>query len=244
MKIPVYYIPKTRFKKFLYIEKRYISDEPIIPLGCNCHPAYMLKQLHIRTRSFPFDWLSVHPRKGLSYVCKNIEANFSFFLSDLQKNKEGHVYSGKYPYALFYHEKNLIDNPDDRDKLNRRVKRFLEFLNCRTACFLYMTTSRVLSDQTSVEAVYDSIVRFTRLMKDRDKLYIYISHEETPDANAMFVDSLMQKVQHLDRVYITKYLLQKNQYGLWGDESKYPDVFNRLALPIRKAAWPKIFLNK
>ena len=243
MKIPLFYIPKTRFKKFLHIEKKYISDEPIIPLGCNCHPAHMLKQLHIRTQSFPFDWLSVHPSKGLNHVCENIEENFSFFLSDLQKNEKGHVYSAKYPCVLFYHEEELIDSPDDREKLYRRVKRFLEFLNDHASRFLYMTTSRVLIDQASVEAIYDSIVRFTRLMKDSDKLYIYIKHEETLDENRMFVDRLMQKVQHLDRTYIAKYLKQTNRFGLWGDKNKFPDVFNRLKLPIRKAVWPKIFLR-
>jgi hypothetical protein len=106
-----------------------------------------------------------------------------------------------------------------------------------------MTASDALPDQTSVEAMYDSVVRFTRLMKDSDKLYIYIKHEETLNENKECVDSFMQKIRDLDRTYITKYLKQTSQYGLWGDKKKFPDVFDQLTLPIQKTAWPKIFLR-
>lgn len=243
MKIPLCYIPKTRFKKFLHIEQRYISETPIIPLGCDCHPAYMLKRLHLRTRSFPFDWMSVHALKGLTYVCDMIETHFRFFLSDLRKNEKGLVYSENYPYALFFHEKNLIDNSDDRKKLKRRADRFLEFLHVRTVRFLYMTTSSALPDGASVETMYESVVRFTRLMKESDTLSIYVKHEESLDENALFVDRLIQQVRQLDRTAIVRYLKQTRQYGLWGNEKRFPEVFERLGLPLRKAAWPKFYLK-
>ena len=80
MRIPLIYIPKTRYKKFLHIEKRYNSDKLIIPLGCDCHPAFMLDSLHLRTTSLPFDWLNIDPIRTFEYVTENINDSFENFL--------------------------------------------------------------------------------------------------------------------------------------------------------------------
>lgn len=43
----------------MYIENRYKCKHIIIPIGCDCHPAYMLSSIHLRKISLPFDWLNM-----------------------------------------------------------------------------------------------------------------------------------------------------------------------------------------
>ena len=105
MKIPLIYIPKMRFKKFLNIEKNYKSPSQIIPIGCDCHPAYVLDKLNIRKFSLPFDWLCIDPIRCLWYVADNIESNFEHFIKNLYRNENGYIVSEKYSFAEFMHEK-------------------------------------------------------------------------------------------------------------------------------------------
>ena len=124
VKIPIFYNPATGRKKYLWAEKRYKYQKTIIPLGCDCHPAYTLQSLNIRKQSLPFDWLNTNPVKGLAYVIDNIEKGFKGFLSELERNEEGHIISTEYPFAEFMHEKKLIENQADRQKFKRRIERF------------------------------------------------------------------------------------------------------------------------
>ena len=144
MKIPILAIGNNRI--YLYIEKRYTASLPIIPIGCDCHPAYVLKSLHIRNISFPFDWLNTKPSTGIDYVNRNIKSEFSNFLDKLTRNKDGNIVSDWYRHTEFLHYDRLIDNKKLVLKLLQRAKRFMEFYNnkeCiffnRNALFYYST---------------------------------------------------------------------------------------------------------
>ncbi|MBK7240512.1 MAG: hypothetical protein IPI00_10090 [Flavobacteriales bacterium] len=101
----------------------------MIPLGCDCHPAYALQKLNIRNKSLPFDWLNTDSIRGLEFVSENLKNDFIDFLSDLYINSRGHIVSEKYPYAEFMHEKNLIVLKSDKDKFLRRIDRLKSLLN-------------------------------------------------------------------------------------------------------------------
>ena len=77
---------KLKFSKkynyVLVIKKRFGASKFLIPIGCDCHPAYMLKSLNLRKQSLPFDWLDTKPLFGLKYVYENIVNKFNFFLLD------------------------------------------------------------------------------------------------------------------------------------------------------------------
>lgn len=94
-----------------------IDQKPIpISLGTHCVAAYMLNHHHIRTVSFPFDWLST-PFSALYAV---IEDDFStFFLKDylyIPPEKPSQVIDGKTGiiYTHDFPTKDIV-NPDKRD---------------------------------------------------------------------------------------------------------------------------------
>ena len=126
----------------LVVRTRYRARSPVIPLGCWCHPAEVLKLTGMRRASFPFDWLATHPAHGVAYANSNIETEFDHFVRDLTRNDAGNVVSKHYPGTEFLHYGELISNTDQQQKLIRRSQRFLDFFHKQPCTFLYSLISQ------------------------------------------------------------------------------------------------------
>lgn len=242
MKIPLLYIPKTRFKKYLIIEKRFKCAKEIIPIGCDCHPAYTLQKLHIRKHSLPFDWLDTDAIKGISFVSSNIKTHFSGFLKGLVKNKKGHIVSNEYPYAEFVHEKNLIENKLDIEKFGRRIDRLEKLMH--TDCFyLYNVKSSSLESKAQVTEFYRSVVEFQTLMKGEQLLCIYIRYDENLNENKNNCEMLLELLGNTKNVNSANYIREKSKAGIWGNAKKYPMLYRSLGIRIRNSLIPKMYIK-
>ena len=146
---------KLPFNYQLKIKKNYRSLKNIMPIGSDCHPAYMVSKLELRKESLPFDWLDTKPLHALSYAQKNITERFSFFLKDLKKNEAEKVFADKYPHALFYHFDDLIDNKQLQNKIEQRINRFLKLYDSDACYFLHTLTSSCI--QSSEDLDYKAI---------------------------------------------------------------------------------------
>lgn len=241
MRIPLIYIPRTKLKKFLYIEKRYKSNKLIIPIGCDCHPAFMLQKLNIRINSYPFDWMNTDPIKGLEYVTENIKTQFNDFLKEVKKNERGYYVSSQYPYAEFFHEKELDKNRKDQKKLKRRSDRFLKSINNKCG-FLYNITSEALNSKEKSEAFCESAIKFCQLLKKDQKLHIYIRYDENLNENKEFCIELKNNLKNVKKINIADYVREQNKEGIWGNEKKYPSLLKSMGLEI-KITFPKIYFK-
>ncbi len=56
------------FQYQLKLNKHYKLVKEILPIGCDCHPAYMLSKLELRKESLPFDWLDTKPHLALNFA--------------------------------------------------------------------------------------------------------------------------------------------------------------------------------
>ena len=101
MKITVWKGKKKSKKVHIY--SRFYSKENIIPIGSDCHSAYILNALNIRKQSLVFDWLFSDSRLGIKYVNDNIKSEFKFFLNDLKLNFRDHIVSEFFPDTEFFH---------------------------------------------------------------------------------------------------------------------------------------------
>jgi len=236
MRIPVLYIPGTAIKKFLHIEKMYSFPKKIITIGCDCHPAYSLQSLYIRTESLPFDWLNVAPAKSIGYVADNIRTNFEFFLKDLRRNDEGHIVSSYYPFAEFIHEKQLIERPEDVARFKRRVTRFLDLIQTKDINYLHNTPAAMFSSPDEVNQYIESIKSFLPLLKKNDSLHIYIRFDENLEENKEIIDSFIEQAAALG-VSLTNYNRKFSKYGLWGNPAEYKKLYENLKLPIKFKKW-------
>ncbi|MEH1008506.1 DUF1796 family putative cysteine peptidase [Winogradskyella sp. ECml5-4] len=242
MKIPILYIPKTRFKKSILFEKKYFCSKEIIPIGCDCHPAYTLQKLNIRKRSLPFDWLNTDSIKGVKFVCDNIGNNFSGFLTKLYKNERGYIVSEKFPYAEFMHEKNLISSEKDKTKFIRRISKFLKLIK-KDVYFLYNITSDSLISDETVKEFFNSVIQFQSFLKQKQFLCVYIRYDETFDENSKFCEKLLELLNDLKNVNATKYIREKEKEGIWGNEKKYTQLYRSLGIKIY-LTFPKVtFVN-
>lgn len=241
MRIPIFYIPKTRFKKFLIIEKRYKCSFEIIPIGCDCHPAYTLQKLNIRKHSLPFDWLNTDPIKGIDFVFQNLKDGFGAFLRNLSRNGEGHIVSEKYPYAEFMHEKNLIENQFDRDKFAKRIKR-LQRLLTKKIYFLYNVTSVSLKSDEQVFSFYNSVVEFTKQLKADQFLCLYIRYDESLSENTDQCTMLADLLSNNPKVRMAHYVREISKFGLWGSAERYESLYKSLRIDI-KLTFPKMYFK-
>ncbi len=241
MRLPIFYIPKTRFKKFLIIEQKYKSDREIIPLGCDCHPAYTLQKLNIRKTSLPFDWLNCDPIKGLLFVHDNVETNFKYFLINLCRNSKGHIVSERYPFAEFIHEKNLIEKDADKLKFAKRISRFQQMV-FKNTYYLYNITSHALDSESSVYSFYESVLQFDAILDSQHSLCIYIRYDESINENKIYCEMLIGLVNELKFVKIANYIRKLDQDGIWGDANYYPTLYSSLGIKI-KMTYPKIYFK-
>ena len=213
----------------------------IIPIGCDCHPAYTLQKLNIRKKSLPFDWLNTDSIKGLKFVSENLKNNFIDFLSKLYINTRGHIVSEKYPYAEFIHEKKLIKKKSDKDKFQRRVDRLKPLLN-NEVYFLYNITSNSLKSEKNVDDFYKSAIEFTSQLKNNQILCIYIRYDESLKENESHCKKLLKLLSNSKNIKISNYVREKKKEGIWGNEKYYPKLYQSLGIKIN-LTFPKIYIK-
>lgn len=240
MKIPIIILPN--YRKYLIIEKTYVSKNLIIPIGCDCHPSYTLGKLNIRKDSLPFDWLNTDAVFGLQYVVDNFKTNFSNFLSNLVLNEKGNVVSNNYPYAEFLHEKDLITNPLTREKFERRISKFQKFYQTNDCIFLYNVTSESLINSEKATVFIKSVEDFSKIIKANDKVFIYIRFDENYLENEIFSNQVFDALQKINKVSTTKYLRSLKKYGGWGNEKEYYNLYKNLGIKLN-LSFPKFYFK-
>lgn len=240
MRITILNLPK--FKLTLNLENRFFSNRMIIPIGCDCHPAYMLNKLNLRTISLPFDWLNMEPVTGINYIIENIKSEFKWYLSDLIINERGYIVSSTFPSVEFMHEKDLIENPSTKVKLVRRYNRFNKIFKETKCNFIYDLPSYCLNTNTDVVKFRESVEKFLKLIKDEDKLLIYIRYDENFSENKNNCELLIRMLNTEKKIVVQKYTREKNAHGIWGDEKKYYSFFKSLHIGVRRS-FPRIYFT-
>lgn len=218
------------FNYQIKINKQYKTVKAILPIGCDCHPAYMLSKLQLRKESLPFDWLDVKPNLALNFVYETLQTEFNFFLKDLGRDENGKVLSQKHPEALFYHFDDLIENQNLKHKIKQRIDRFSNLFSSKQCCFIHTITSLSFQNETDFNFIKKSISNFTTILKENDELLIYLRFDETLEENKENTILLKQFVQVLPNVNLIFYIREKNKFGIWGDETKYKQLVTKLGI--------------
>lgn len=231
------------FQYQLKINKRFKSVKALLPIGCDCHPAYMLSKLELRNESFPFDWLDTKPSLALNFAFETIQSEFRFFLSDLEKNVEGKVFSKKHPEALFYHFDDLIENINFQKKIKERTQRFLKLYKDKACYFLHTVTSQAIEKESDLQFVTQSIDKFSSILKPNDELLIYLRFDESLTENSCHAQLLEKTIQSYSQVKMISYVRHKEKFGIWGDETYYKKLVNNIGIHT-KIGFPKITLNR
>jgi len=240
MRLPIIYIPKTKFKKFLHIEKCYSSEYMIVPIGCDCHPAYVLSSLYLRTQSLPFDWLNIEPIKTFEYVNKNIDNNFQLFLKNLKRNENGYFISDNYPYAEFMHEDKL-NHTNSLNKFERRIKRFVNHIKNEKVVFIHNIPANSIKDKNDIYQYITDIKLFISKVPPNSKLCIYIRYDEELSENKSLSDELFNELIGLN-IKTYKYIRKLKDYGIWGEKANYFNLLTTLGIEL-KIRFPKVFIK-
>jgi GTPase involved in cell partitioning and DNA repair len=201
----------------------------------------MLSKLELRKESLPFDWLDTKSHLALNFAFETIQSEFNFFLSDLDKNDQGKVYSQKHPEALFYHFDDLIENKNFQKKIEKRTQRFLELQRNNACCFLHTVTSQSIEEVSNLQFIIKSVGKFSSLLKPNDELLIYLRFDESLKENSHHAQLLDKAIQSYPQVKMISYVRQKNTFGIWGDETNYKELVNDIGIQT-KIGFPKIKL--
>ncbi len=114
----------------------------LISLGCNCHPAWWLRKLQLRTKLLPFDWLFSKPHEGLAYALKVQANDFADCFEDVVLNAGVRPYSTHYPEVeLFHHHDLVADDPKlraaEKGKLVSRARAFRDVIRNERVALIY-----------------------------------------------------------------------------------------------------------
>ncbi len=239
MKIKI--INNKNYKKIFFIEKKRITFKEIVPIGCDCHTAHLLKKINLRKHSLPFDWLYTNPVKGIEFVTKNSNESFQNFQKNMFYNSNGYLVSEKYTYSEFIHEKDLLDNTSSQDKVKRRTERFLTIIKEKKCQFLYSLHRKSMNDISDADYFISSVIEFLTLLKKNDKLFIYLTYDEAIVANDNISNYLISKLNDLKKVKIVKYEKNISKYGIWGNEKDYLQLINQFG--IKSIPFIKVFFK-
>jgi hypothetical protein len=238
MRIPLIYIPKTRIKRFLNIEKRYKCEHHIVPIGCDCHPAHTLKSLNLRNFSLPFDWLNMDPLKSIEYVTKNISDGFANFLNNLKRNEKGFYVSQEYPYVEFMHEQQL-ETSNSRNKFLRRINRLLQIVQQKNVVYIHNLPVNSISSERDINLYIKSVQLFQS--KISTNLHIYLRYDENLYENNKLADKMFIELSTIG-IKTYKYVRGLTDKGVWGDERAYTNLFKGLDIKL-KTRFPKIYVT-
>lgn len=233
-------------KSFVYklrISNQYHTKKSVIPIGCDCHPAYMLTKMELRKQSLPFDWLDTKTTVALQYAFENISNSFQFFMHELAVNDQQKVFASSYPDALFYHFDDLITNKALREKIHQRCEKLLEIYKSKNCYFVHNTTSVNFDSKTKVEDFIHSVQKFITLLKPKDELSIYLRFDESVSENQEYCEAVIKRVNKLPNCRMITYVREREKFGIWGDETKYEKLLNDLGI-VRSIGWPKFRIIK
>ncbi|GLR70864.1 DUF1796 family putative cysteine peptidase [Agaribacter marinus] len=114
------------------------SNKPntFVSLGQNCSSAWYLKQVGLKTASYPFDW--IFSSTEIVYDC--IQTRFSRFLDRTYYIQKTEKSAGHYLYhsSLFNH-RNPLSNDKDYNYYERTCKRFLEIIDSQEEVIYVLT---------------------------------------------------------------------------------------------------------
>ena len=182
-----------------------------ISLGPNCHSAFHLVKLKIRSQSLPFDWLLCSDKMGIYYVNKCIETNFSDYLLNLS-NIDNFTISNNYPFVKFIHS-NPLDK-GDYDTLTDRAERFMNIINDKTNfCFFYFGCSKD-AFETNFDTIKNDIINFISLMESKCSylLVFYVTHDKKFNFDNYWL---------FDNVLVLKYVKNINKARDFGNHKDF-----------------------
>lgn len=197
-------------------------------MGSNCHPAYWLKSLGLRTASMPFDWTLARPHELLACANDLIENNFENWLSELSKNHRGHVIDPQFPSVELFHHKSLIsDDPSEsqkeKDKLLRRGRRFMEAIKNRHNSYYIFYP---LQHWKSHEQFCDELVRFSEAT--RGNLLIYYVSDYLNDGKPcpendinLYYTCAYQIIPTRFNTRIIHHRRDRRLHNIWGQEPDF-----------------------
>lgn len=240
MRIPIIYLPYTKYKFYIEIKRQYQHSKYIIPIGKDCHAAHSLRVMGLRPQSLPYDWIRLKNSHGLQTVKENITEKFEFFLDNLQVNEDGNTYAQKYPHALFTHAKNIINDQNLQNTFKVRVKRLLSLIDNQDISFLHVVDVGDFSQEDTAYFV-SSVKAFPEILKKDDSLHIYLRYDGKIINNDA-VNTILKELSNLPQIHITTYDRNKEIDGMWGNEQNYPKLYQKLNLKI-KSKFPKIRLT-
>ena len=231
------------FGYFIRVTRKFKSKKVIIPVGYDCHPAYLLQKTTLRKQSFPFDWMLTDPIKALDFAYSNIQNEFQYFMRDLAVDQAGNVFAKKYPEAAFYHYKDLIKNASLRDKINKRCSIAMLKIKTKPISYLFVISSLHVNSEKAVQTYFQSLLSFATILKPSDELLVYLRFENSEEENQQFCFQLLEKIKVLSQVHVTTFVLESAKYGLWGNEQKYRILLTNLKVDYYQVT-PKIKLEK
>ncbi|MCW0479184.1 DUF1796 family putative cysteine peptidase [Riemerella anatipestifer] len=226
----------------IHIYSRFYSRENIIPIGSDCHSAYILSALNIRKQSLVFDWLYSDSRYGINYVNENIKSKFAYFLENLKLNYRNHIISEFYPETEFFHEKNLISSLDDRNKMYKRAMRFLKTISERDTTFLYVINPTHFKTIGDIDFFIETINELFSITNKNHRLKIFLKCKENELENPLN-DEIIRKCNSIKNVYACKYFIDTHKFGQWGNTKDYFPLLRMLKIKIYKSFIPKIYID-
>jgi hypothetical protein len=212
------------------VQKGVRPNAVIIPIGSDCHPAYFLKTLNVKKYKLPFDCMNIQPLKGLEFVKTNFLQEFANLTSGLISTGSKRFKSINFDYAEFFHEPDSLLERKGLLKLKSKIKQLLQLAKEKQCSFLYSFPGESLHSMSDVILLKQSVYSFISSIKTKDKLHIYIKWEEIPNENRLFFNALVDEFMNNHQVTITKFILQKKRYGIWGNQQSFYQLFEDLKL--------------
>jgi hypothetical protein len=108
--------------------------------------------------------------------------------------------------------------------------------------YLYNITSESLVNKAVVNEFIESVNLFLQIISANQSVCIYIRYNENSEENQIFCEQLFNTLINMERVTVTKYVLNKQIHGMWGNEREYPKLYESMNIDIKKT-FPKIFIK-
>lgn len=191
----------------------------LISLGCNCHPAWWLRKLKLRTQSMPFDWLLSKPHVGLDYAVNMYLNGFDGWLDGLSVNSRGHPVAARYPAVELFHHHDLVDHDADRraaecNRLVQRAHAFRVAVDAGHVDFLYCYPMHDKLPRAEELAKFEAAVGQALSAWPHARLHVYFMADVAGLAGAPLLTPQPRLVEH---AYFRDQSVDKN----WGTEPPF-----------------------
>jgi hypothetical protein len=203
-------------------------------IGCDCHPAHVLKTLDLRKNSSPFDSLDINPINTFEYFYELIQTEFKYFMQDLIINDEYSRPSSKhYQYSFFHHDKKINKDNTIKEKYLRRITCLLNHYTHFNCIFLVnIKSSSIISCEIASKLYLDclKIINDDTFIKNNHIIFIYIRYDEDLNENKESIDVFYTKIKEINskNIFIIKYNRHLKKDGIWGNTKMYHTYFNHL----------------